>query len=79
MITTAVRAPDVAGDKGITRTFRLVMYRVAAFVVLDVIAKAAHETAEEVGLQFETEFREQGLDDLQGDTADIVAHDQPVC
>jgi len=78
LVAAAVRTPQVTGDKGIPGAFRLVRAAVAAFDIFNVVAQAAHDAAEEAGMQTVAEFGQQRLDDLHGDLADIVADDQAV-
>jgi len=78
MITAAMITTQVPGDEGIARTVRHVMSAVAAFDILDVIANAAHEPAEETGAEFVTKLLQYCLDDLQGDLSYVVADKQTI-
>ena len=78
LVAAAVRTSQVTGDEGVSRTFRLVRAAAAAFDIFNVVAQAAHDAAEESGMQAVAEFGQQGLDDLHGDLANIVADDQTV-
>jgi hypothetical protein len=73
MIAAAVRAVQVARNEGVARAFSLVVNPVGALDVFDVITETAHEAAVKTGLQPVAQFTEQGLDDLHGDLADVVA------
>ena len=73
MVPTAVRTVEITGDERIAGAFCLVVNAVGALDVFDVIAETTHEAAIKAGLQAVAEFPEQGLDDLHGDLADVVA------
>jgi hypothetical protein len=73
MVPTAVLAVEVTGDERIACAFCLVMTAVGTLDVFDVIAETTHETAINAGLQVVAELAEQGLDNLHGDLAYVVA------